>query len=163
MAAPDSPSRADAAVRAPWIAGVVLLVALGAWWALRASERAASGDALAAYATAPLPSPGDPIDGVLADLGAEVFRARCAACHSVASEPHLGPGLRDVTARRDFGWIVAMVLAPDSMTRHDPVARALKEEHGVQMLVPGGVTRAEAIAVLEFLRRIEEGTAASAP
>lgn len=133
---------------------VVLVVA--GWW-LRRSARADALDAALAGYSPTLPATDAPVDAALADLGAEVFDASCAACHAVTGESRVGPDLAGVTTRRSPEWITAMVLRPDSMTEHDPDARALKGSYGIQMMVPGGSDPRRARAVLEFLRRVDAG------
>lgn len=146
--------------RAPWALIALVLLSLGAvtvWWGVRTSQRRALDQALEVYAEAALPAPEAPVDGTLADLGAKVFDARCAACHALRGASKLGPNLAGVTERRDLPWIRAMVLRPDSMTRDDPVARALLQGFGVQMQVVGGMDGPSALAVIEFLRRADSG------
>jgi len=127
------------------------------WMVGRAAEARRETQALAPWADAPLPARGDSIDDRLAELGASVFARHCAACHAVTGEPRIGPNLAGVTLRREPAWIRAMVLRPDSMTRDDPVASALKQAFGVQMMVVGDVGPGHARAVLEFLRRVDGG------
>lgn len=133
----------------------LLLVGLTVWWVQRSAERQARDIRLEAWAGAPLPSREDPVDSALAELGAGLFREKCAACHVIYGEAHLGPDLAGVTHRRTPGWIQAMVLAPDSMTRSDPAARSLKARYEVQMQVPGGMDTLRTRAVIEFLRRVD--------
>ncbi len=133
------------------------LVALAAWWIVRAGERRALDEALATYAGTPLPSADTPIDPALADLGATVFDARCAGCHALRGDEKLAPNLAGITLARDPAWLRAMILRPDSMTRDDPVARALLQTYGVQMQVAGGIDETATRAVMEFLRRADGG------
>jgi mono/diheme cytochrome c family protein len=145
--------------KGPWAGGALALlsvVAVAVWWVGRAADEERLDTRLAAWSDAPLPAPGDPVDGALADVGADIFRSRCSACHQVRGEPKLGPNLAGVTARRSYRWIEHMILRPDSMTLDDPVAAALRAQYGVQMMVPGGMTPVRARAVLEFLRRADE-------
>lgn len=132
-------------------------VAAGLWWGARAREATGLALELAPYADAPLPAPDDPVDEALAGLGSRVFEARCAGCHHMSGEPRLGPNLAGVTLARDPAWLRAMIQRPDSMTREDPIARALLEHYGVQMLVAGGMDDGSTRAVLEFLRRADRG------
>ena len=128
---------------------------MAVWWARRAAGADALDRALATYPTA-LPAPDAPVDTALARLGADVFEARCAACHAVTGTPHVGPDLLGVTERRSLTWIRSMILRPDSMTRDDPMARDLKNAYGgLQMMVPGGMDAARTRAVVEFLRRVD--------
>ncbi len=154
---PENPSpgrrrKGPLAAAALALLSVVLVVI---WLVARAAEdRRLSGE-LAAYAGAPLPAAGDPIDPRLAALGASVFERHCAACHAVTGEGKLGPNLGGVTLRREPAWIRSMILRPDSMTQADSAAAALKARYGVQMLVVGDVDGAGARAVIEFLRRVD--------
>lgn len=153
---PSPPRRAS-----PLAALVVAVVAASAaWWGVRTSRGHALDRALSPWAQAPLPTPGSPVDHALADLGAQVFDASCKACHAVRGEPRLGPNLEGVTRRREYPWLRDMIMAPDSMTRDDPVARSLFLGYGVQMMVAGGMDAARTRAVLEFLRRADAGEAA---
>lgn len=152
---PDRPARPGARPLA-WLV-LACVAGLGSWWAVRALDARELEQALRPWAGAGLPAPGAPIEEGLADLGARVFDGRCQACHAVHGEPRLGPNLEGVTLRRDYAWIRAMVMAPDSMTREDPVARALLQGYRVQMLVAGGMDEAGTRAVLEFLRRVDAG------
>lgn len=157
----DSSKRAHVTgARAAAAVVLVCVVALGVWWGRRAAAERALSDALSDYSTGPVPALDDPVDDALADLGADVFRGRCSACHAVAGEPKLGPNLAGVTRRRELSWIRGMILRPDSMTANDPVASAMKAEYGVQMLVTGELTQAHVRAVIEFLRRADVGAEA---
>lgn len=133
----------------------LLVVGLTLWWLQRTAAHRAMDRSLEAWATAPLPSLDAPVDSALAELGAELFREKCAACHVIYGSSGVGPDLAGVTHRRRPTWIQAMVLAPDSMTRTDPVGQALKARYQVQMAVPGGIDTLRTRAILEFLRRVD--------
>jgi len=134
---------------------VVSVVLVAAWLGIRATEGRRLSRELATWTGTPLPAPGDPVDPELASLGASAFERHCAACHAVTGEPKLGPNLAGVTLRREAAWIRAMILRPDSMTKADSVAAALKARYGVQMRVVGKVDGTGARAVIEFLRRVD--------
>ena len=56
-------------------------------------------------------------------LGEDIFRSRCDACHSLGNEDGLGPGLLNVTDRRDRAWLVRWIKAPDRLlAEKDPIA-----------------------------------------
>jgi protein SCO1 len=60
------------------------------------------------------------------DAGAYLFHSRCGACHTVGKGDTVGPDLAGVTTRRDRGWLVRYLRAPDQMLADkDPVAVAL--------------------------------------
>lgn len=59
-------------------------------------------------------------------LGEDLFRSRCDSCHSLGAEDGLGPGLQDVTKRRDKTWLARWLKTPDQMlAENDPVATEL--------------------------------------
>ncbi len=136
---------------------VTCVAGLAIWWGLRVAEQRALEEALLPYAETALPAPGAPVDAALADVGARVFEARCTGCHAVRGQPKLGPNLAGITLARDLPWIRSMVTNPDSMTRADPIARALLQAYGVPMQVVGGMDGSAARAVIEFLRRADGG------
>jgi len=146
------------------VAAILGALGLAAWGVVDLGRRHDLAERLTPYEAASLPDGSGPIDDVLAKLGSRVFQRRCAACHTIHGAPRVGPNLAGVTLRRDAAWIRAMILRPDSMTRADPVARALKDAYRVQMGVSGPIEPVEARAVLEFLRRVDAGgTATGAP
>ncbi len=134
---------------------VVVGVGLGVWWIARRAADARVERAIVALAPGGLPAPDDPVQVELADLGAQLFRSRCSACHAVVGETRLGPNLAGVTLRRRLPWIRSMLLRPDSMTREDADAKILLQAYGVRMKVPGRFGPAQARAVIEFLRRVD--------
>lgn len=103
-----------------------------------------------------------PIDIEMAARGEEVFRERgCAACHRL-EERLVGPALKDVASRREYGWFRHMVVNPDSMIRSDSTARAMLAEYMVPM-PDQGVTDGEARALFEYFRRQDDAAGATPP
>lgn len=88
----------------------------------------------------------------VATKGKSVFEAKCSACHKTDDQKIVGPGLKGVTERRTPEWIMNMITNPEEMTKKDPVAKALLEEHLTQMTFQN-VTDAEARDILEYLRQ----------
>lgn len=98
-------------------------------------------------------SPTSQMDQKLADLGKSLFQSKgCIGCHTVGSGRLTGPDLEGVTERREFDWMVAMMMNPDSMVKEDSVARRLLTEYMTPMLNMG-VTTDDARAIYEYLRR----------
>ena len=96
-------------------------------------------------------APTGPVDQALANQGETLFTSRgCAGCHQMDTRM-IGPALGDVTTRRGYEWIVAMILRPDSMISNDTDAKALYEEYGTPM-VNMGATADDARAIYEYLR-----------
>ncbi|HMB51806.1 MAG TPA: SCO family protein [Thermoanaerobaculia bacterium] len=74
--------------------------------------------------------------------GEDLFRTRCAACHTVGrgdvrqvAQRRIGPDLYAVGERRDRAWLERWLKEPDAMLAEgDPLAVAMKEEwNGVPM------------------------------
>jgi cytochrome c len=123
----------------------------------------AQGDEASAAATQPVAeetassarSTGD-VDQELADRGQSLFQSKgCVGCHTVGNGRLTGPDLKGVTQRREFNWIVSMMMNPDSMVKDDPVARQLLTEYMTPMLNMG-VSPDEAKAIYEYLRRASQ-------
>jgi len=92
-----------------------------------------------------------PIDKGVAEKGEAIFVSKCAACHKTSEEKVVGPGLKNITQRREPEWIMNMITNPEEMTKSDPVAKALFEKHLIQMTFQN-VSDEESRAILEFLR-----------
>lgn len=104
----------------------------------------------------PPPAPGEPIDPELAAEGEALFRTKgCLACHKVQGGRSVGPDLAGVTERRDYDWIRAIIVNPDSMLANDPIARELLLEYRVRMVYQR-ISEYEVRAVIEYLRQFPE-------
>ena len=58
--------------------------------------------------------------------GEDLFRSRCDSCHSLGNEDGLGPGLQDVTKKRDRAWLTRWMKTPDqTLAEKDPIATEL--------------------------------------
>jgi copper(I)-binding protein/cytochrome oxidase Cu insertion factor (SCO1/SenC/PrrC family) len=87
--------------------------------------------------------------------GEQLFRTRCATCHSVNGSDGsnaLGPDLLGVNDRRDKGWLLRWLQAPDRMLEAgDPIATQLYEEYGQVAMPNMRLNREEAEALLDYL------------
>ncbi len=91
-------------------------------------------------------------DEALAKKGEELFDKKgCTACHDLDTRK-VGPPLREVVKRRDPEWIKHMIMKPDSMILHDPIAKKLLEEYSVPM-TNQHVSEEEAKAIIEFFKK----------
>ena len=98
------------------------------------------------------PAPGAPIDVEMAEAGERWYRVRgCLACHPMEGPGAAGPSMGGITERRSYEWFRAMVMRPDSMLIHDPVARELLEIYRLPMPAQG-VDELRVRAMWEFLR-----------
>jgi mono/diheme cytochrome c family protein len=84
---------------------------------------------------------------------ADFFRQNCASCHTIGGGRLTGPDLKNVTQRKDRGWLVPYILNPKSvMDSGDPYAQQmLQEARGVIMPTIFGLTRHRAEALLNLI------------
>lgn len=68
--------------------------------------------------------------------GEELFKFKCASCHSTGKEDGIGPGLQGVTTIRDRNWLVQWIKTPDKMlAKKDPIAISLYNNYN-QIIMP---------------------------
>jgi protein SCO1 len=92
--------------------------------------------------------------------GQDLFRTRCAACHTVGEGDRLGPDLAGVTARRDRGWLARWLANPEKMLdAKDPLAMELFARHG-ELRMPGLALGETEVA--DLLTYIESRSASAA-
>ncbi len=96
------------------------------------------------------------IDDAMAGKGQAIFETKCTPCHKLTAEKLVGPGLKNITNLRTPEWIMNMITNPEEMTKKDPIAKALFEEHLIQM-VGQNVSDDEARQILEYLRKNDKG------
>ena len=114
--------------------------------------------ACSARATGPAATTSSPSVVIASETerGADLFASRgCAACHSIGAGLRVGPDLAGILERREPEWVVAMIARPDSMLRHDPIARDLATEYRATM--PRlGIGTDEARALLAYVATRDE-------
>jgi cytochrome c len=96
-----------------------------------------------------------PLDAALATKGKEVFETKCSMCHKMDST-YVGPSLGEVTARRTPAYVMNMILNPQEMVEHHPVAKQLLAER-MTFMPNQQLTQDDARAVLEYLRTQSKG------
>lgn len=87
--------------------------------------------------------------------GEQMFRTRCATCHTVTGnelEGALGPDLLGVTRKREPQWLLDWLKAPDQMLKKkDPIAIALYEQYNRLAMPNMRLHKEEALALLDYL------------
>jgi copper(I)-binding protein/cytochrome oxidase Cu insertion factor (SCO1/SenC/PrrC family) len=88
--------------------------------------------------------------------GEQLFRTRCAICHTVSGEEApdaLGPDLMGVASRREPAWLLEWLRAPDQMLeKEDPIAMELYERYGRLAMPNMRLNRQEADDLLRYMR-----------
>ena len=96
------------------------------------------------------------LDPALVTKGHEVFEAKCSMCHKMDTT-YVGPSLGEVTTRRTPAYIMNMIMNPQEMVEHHPVAKQLLAER-MTVMPNQQLTREDTRAVLEYLRTQSKGS-----
>jgi copper(I)-binding protein len=87
--------------------------------------------------------------------GEQLFRTRCATCHTVTgneAKDALGPDLLGVTAQRDMTWLINWLRAPDQMLEaKDPLAMALYRQYNNLAMPNMRLNQKDAANLIEYL------------
>ena len=92
-----------------------------------------------------------------AETGQQIFESRCAACHTIGKGKLVGPDLAGVTSRREASWLKRQIKEPDRLLdEKDPIALQLLQEANNVAMVPLGLSDAEVLAVVAYLKSTEQ-------
>jgi copper(I)-binding protein/cytochrome oxidase Cu insertion factor (SCO1/SenC/PrrC family) len=87
--------------------------------------------------------------------GEQIYRTRCASCHSLTGKElagALGPDLLAVTQRREMQWLLNWLKAPDQMLKKkDPIAMALYKQYNKLAMPNMRLNKDEALALLNYI------------
>lgn len=84
--------------------------------------------------------------------GEELFRARCDSCHSLGTEEGVGPGLLNITARRDRAWLARWIKAPDKLlAKKDSIAMALFKQYKKVLMPNFRLSDADVEALISYM------------
>jgi protein SCO1/2 len=84
--------------------------------------------------------------------GEDLFRARCESCHSLGTEEGIGPGLLNVTERRDRKWLARWIKTPDKLlAKKDPIAMALFKQYKKVIMPNFRLSDTEVEAVIKYM------------
>ena len=90
-------------------------------------------------------------------LGEQLFRTRCASCHTVTGhelQGALGPDLLGVTRQRETTWLMNWLRAPDQMLKEgDPIAIALFDKYNKLAMPNLRLNQEECSELIAFLDR----------
>jgi mono/diheme cytochrome c family protein len=97
--------------------------------------------------------------GDAAETGQEIFKSKCAACHTIGKGKLVGPDLAGVTLRREAGWLKRQIMEPDRLIEEgDPIALQLLQAADDVEMPPPEISDAEVVAVIAFLKSTEQQT-----
>ncbi len=93
------------------------------------------------------------IDQPMVEKGAEIFQAKCSACHKVGKR-FIGPSPNGILNKRTPEWIMNMILNPEEMVQKNEAAKKLLAEY-LSPMANQNLTVDEARAILEYFRTLE--------
>jgi cytochrome c2 len=99
-----------------------------------------------------------PIEYVEAqEAGQQIFDSLCTACHTIGGGKLIGPDLAGVTSRREESWLIRQIKEPDRLlAENDPIATQLLQEANNIPMVPLGLSDADVIAVIAYMKSTEQ-------
>ena len=84
--------------------------------------------------------------------GKKLFKANCAACHSVGANKVVGPGLQGISDKYDREWLGAWIKnSGELIASGDADANAIFEEYNKVIMPPQPVDDAQIDAILEYI------------
>ncbi len=88
-----------------------------------------------------------------AETGEELFKGRCAACHTVGEGRLIGPDLDGLAERRELDWIVSFVQSSQKLIASgDADAVAVYEEYNKMAMPDQPLNAAQVTAIVEFTK-----------
>lgn len=85
--------------------------------------------------------------------GKALFKAKCAACHSIGSQRIVGPGLEGINEKRSQEWLISWITDSQALINSgDKDAIAIFEEYGNMPMSSFDLPDAEIIAMLDYLK-----------
>ncbi len=94
--------------------------------------------------------------------GKKLFKANCAACHSVGANKVVGPGLQGINEKRSKEWLNKWIKnSGELIASGDGDANAIFEEYGKVIMPPQPVDDAQIDAILAYIA--DPGTGEAAP
>ena len=85
--------------------------------------------------------------------GEKLFRTRCVSCHSIGGGNGLGPDLLGIVDKRNRGWLMRWLKAPDQMiAEKDPTALALYAKYGQLKMPNFRFADEDASALIEYMQ-----------
>ena len=90
--------------------------------------------------------------------GAKIFKANCAACHSVGTNKLVGPGLQGINDKYTREWLGKWIVnSPELIASGDADAQAIFAEYNNLPMPPQAVNEKEIDAILAYIQNPSTG------
>ncbi len=100
---------------------------------------------------------------VFAGEGEDLFKQRCAACHTIGKGRLVGPDLKNVTEKQSKEWLLAFIKSSTTMINSgDADAKAIFQEYNRILMPDNDYTDAQIMAILDYIKGGGSGGGASA-
>ncbi|NOX86866.1 MAG: cytochrome c [Chlorobi bacterium] len=103
---------------------------------------------------------------VFAGEGEDLFKQRCAACHTIGKGRLVGPDLKNITEKQSLDWLLAFIKSSTAMINSgDADAKAIFEEYNRILMPDNNYSDAQILAILDYIKQggAGEGTSAASP
>jgi len=92
-------------------------------------------------------------DGALIAEGEKLFKANCAACHSVGTNKVVGPGLQGINDKRSAEWLEKWIInSGELIASGDADAVAIFEEYNKVPMPPQPVSPEQVKSILAYIK-----------
>lgn len=89
--------------------------------------------------------------------GEDLYRSRCDACHSLGTKDGLGPGLLDITQKRDKAWLARWIKTPNKLlAEKDPIAIDLYNRYNKILMPNLRLNDADVEALITYMEEISK-------
>jgi mono/diheme cytochrome c family protein len=89
----------------------------------------------------------------LALKGEKIFKANCAACHSIGDNKVVGPGLKGISDKREREWLGKWIInSADLIASGDADANAIFDEYNKVPMPPQSVSEEDVDAILAYIK-----------
>jgi len=94
-----------------------------------------------------------------ANEGEDIFKATCAACHTIGKGRLVGPDLKNITEKRSPDWLVTFIQSSQTVIkRGDADAVAIYKEYSNLLMPDNALSTTQANAVIKYIKAASSGS-----
>jgi cytochrome c551/c552 len=88
-----------------------------------------------------------------ANEGQDLFKATCAACHTIGKGRLVGPDLKNITEKQNQDWLIAFIKSSTSMIKSGDVdAVAISKEYNGLLMPDNAYSDSQIISILGYIK-----------